>query len=251
MKAIILAAGKGSRLDPGSGEMVKCLLRLGEVTLLERTITYLRTSGIERIAVVVGFQAERVRQTGGPQIEYIENQNYAKTNSMYSLWLARHLFGEGFIVLNSDVLFHPQLLSDLLASPHEDAILISCRNSAQYGEEEMKVKVRERRLLDISKAMDPKEADGENVGIVKFGKTGAALLTKEMDALVARGELRSWAPRAFLEFTKKRTLHVIDTRGLPWTEIDFPEDYRRAQQEILPQIPAIVPLQSVVSDDEC
>jgi len=251
MKAIILAAGKGSRLDPGSGETVKCLLRLGEVTLLERTITYLRTCGIERIAVVVGFQAERVRQTGGLQIEYIENQNYAKTNSMYSLWLARHLFGEGFIVLNSDVLFHPQLLSDLLASPHEDAMLISYRNSTQYGEEEMKVKVRERRLLDISKTMDPKEADGENVGIVKFGKTGAALLTEEMEALVARGELRSWVPRAFLEFTKKRTLHVIDTRGLPWTEIDFPEDYRRAQQEILPQIPAIVPLHSVVSDDEC
>ena len=77
------------------------------------------------------------------------------------------------------------------------------------------------------------------------------MLTQEMDALVARGELRSWAPRAFLEFTKKRTLHVIDTCGLPWTEIDFPEDYRRAQQEILPQIPAIVPLHSVVSDDEC
>jgi choline kinase len=250
MKAIILAAGKGSRLDPGSGETVKCLLRLGKITLLERQITYLRASGIEHIAVVVGFQAERVREAGGPQIEYIENPNFAKTNSMYSLWLARHFFGDGFVVVNSDVLFHPQLLMGLLASPQEDAILVSYGNTTQYGEEEMKVKVRDGRLLDISKTMEPREADGENVGMVKFGKIGAAVLAQEMNALVASGELRSWAPRAFLEFAKKRSLYVVDTRGLPWTEIDFPEDYRRAQEEILPQIPAMVPLQSVAASDE-
>ena len=229
---------------------MKCLLRLGEITLLERQISYLRASGIGDIAVVVGFQAERVRQAGGPQIEYIENPIFAETNSMYSLWLARRWFGDGFVVLNSDVLFHPQLLTDLLMSPAEDAILISYRNGTQYGEEEMKVKVSAGQLLDISKSMDPDESDGENVGIVKFGKQGAAVLCGEMDALVASGALRSWAPRAFLAFAKKRTLHVVDTRGLPWIEIDFPEDYRRAQEEILTQIPAIVPLQSVATNDE-
>src|SRR5439155_6292686 len=166
MRAIILAAGKGSRLEPVSGETVKCLLGLGGITLIERQLRYLRASGISEIAVVVGFEAERIRHACGPEVEYIENPIFAETNSMYSLWLARHFFGHGFVVLNSDVFFHPQLLTDLLTARHEDAILVSYRNGTKYGDEEMKVKMNGGRLLDISKTMDPDEADGENVGIV-------------------------------------------------------------------------------------
>lgn len=237
MRAIILAAGKGSRLEPVSGESVKCLVELGGIPLIQRVLGYLRNAGIREIAVVVGFQPERIRQVCGPDIQYIENSLFAETNSLYSLWLARKFFGDGFIVMNSDVFFHPQLLSDLLTARHEDAILLSWRNDTQYGDEEMKVKVRGGRLIDISKAMDPAEADGENVGIVKFGAAGAAVLAKELDKLIAEGAKRSWAPRAFLEFTKTRHLHAVSTRGFPWIEIDFPDDLRRAQSEILPQIP--------------
>ena len=235
MKAIILAAGKGSRLDQ-SGETVKCLLKFGSSTLVELQCNSLRECGINEISVVVGFEAERVRRTCGTGIEYIENPIYEKTNSLYSLWLARHCFSDGFVVINSDVLFHPQLLSDLLTARREDALLVSYREQTEYGDEEMKVKVRAGRVLDISKDMDPAEADGENVGIVKFGPTGAKLLQEQMAPLVENGVLRSWAPRAFLEFAKRRPLHVVGTRGFPWTEIDFPQDYRRAQEEIFPQI---------------
>jgi choline kinase len=98
--------------------------------------------------------------------------------------------------------------------------------------------------------MDPEEADGENVGMVKFGATGAAVLAGELDNLVANGALRSWSPRAFLEFTKKRALHVVSTRGYPWIEIDFPEDLQRARDELLPQIPAFSTLQAVPASSE-
>jgi L-glutamine-phosphate cytidylyltransferase len=235
MKAIILAAGKGSRLDQ-SGETVKCLLKFGSFSLIELQTTYLRQCGIKEIAVVVGFEAERVRRTCGPGVEYIENSIFAETNSLYSLWLARQHYSEGFVVINSDVLFHPQLLSDLLTARREDALLISYREETEYGDEEMKVKVRGGQVAEISKDMNPAEADGENVGIVKFGPTGAQLLLEQMDPLIQNGALRSWAPRAFLEFAKRRPLHVVGTRGFPWTEIDFPQDYRRAQEEIFPQI---------------
>ena len=57
-----------------------------------------------------------------------------------------------------------------------------------------------------------------------------------MDRLVAAGGLRDWAPRAFREFAQERPLHAIGTRGFPWIEIDFPEDYRRAVRDVLPQI---------------
>jgi choline kinase len=238
MRAIILAAGKGSRLNGSSEETPKCLVKVGGVTLIERQISVLQDAGVEDITVVVGCQEDKVRRTCGHGISFVENARYAQTNSLYSLWMARALLYEGFVVLNCDVLFHPALLDDLLSARHEDALLLAYRSLTDppFGDEEMKVRVRGGRVIDISKEMAPEEADGENLGIVKFGASGAARLVEIMDRLVAAGGLRAWAPRAFREFAQVRPLHAIGTRGFPWIEIDFPEDYQRAVREILPQI---------------
>jgi L-glutamine-phosphate cytidylyltransferase len=240
MRGIILAAGKGSRLNRTAGEMPKCLVKAGDRTLLERQIAMLRGAGVDEIVVVVGCQADRVRRAGGNDVTYVENSRYAETNSMYSLWMARPLLYEGFVVLNCDVLFHPVLLSDLLSARHDNALLLAYRDADQppFGDEEMKVQVRCGRVVDMSKAMDPAEADGENLGVVKFGPEGAAELVGIMDRLVAAGGLRDWAPRAFAEFARTHPLHVIGTRGYPWIEIDFPEDYQRAVRDVLPEIEA-------------
>jgi choline kinase len=242
MKGIILAAGKGLRLNGAAGNTPKCLLEIGGVTLIERQIQALKASGIDDLVVVVGFEAERVRCAAGPEIRFIENTVYDETNSLYSLWLARDLLFDGFIVMNSDVLFHPQLLSDLINSRYDDALLVAYSNPklGQLGDEEMKIKVRGGCVVDISKSMDPLDADGENVGIVKFGPSGAKAVVEHMDALIAKGSRRDWAPRAFRNFANERALHAIDTRGYPWIEIDFPEDYRRAVNDILPEISRIV-----------
>ena len=240
MRGIILAAGKGSRLNGTAGESPKCLVEAGGLTLVERQIRVLRNAGIEDITVVVGCQAERVRRVCGHRITYVENVRYAQTNSMYSLWMARPLLYGGFVVLNCDVLFHPVLLDDLLSARHENALLLAYREKDQppFGDEEMKVKVRCGRVVDMSKVMDPAEADGENLGIVKFGSQGAATLVGIMDRLIADGGLRDWAPRAFAEFARTGPLHAIGTRGFPWIEIDFPEDYNRAIRDVLPEIEA-------------
>ena len=238
MRAIILAAGKGSRLNGNTEETPKCLVKVGGTTLIERQIAVLQDAGIDDIAIVVGCQAEKVRRTCGYDFSYVENARYAKTNSLYSLWMARALLYGGFVVLNCDVLFHPVLLEDLLSARHEDALLIAYRGPDEppFGEEEMKVKVRAGRIVDMSKDMNPLEADGENLGIVKFGARGAALLADILERRVEAGGLRDWAPRAFRDFAQIRPLHAIGTRGYPWIEIDFPEDYRRALREILPEI---------------
>ena len=140
--------------------------------------------------------------------------------------------------MNCDVLFHPQLLSDLVNAKYEDALLIAYQedDSAPLGDEEMKIKARRGRVQEIAKTLDPAEADGENLGIVKFGPEGARLLTSLLDQRVADGGLRDWAPKAFGDFAKIRALHTIGTRGYPWTEIDFPADYERAVNEVLPAI---------------
>lgn len=240
MRGIILAAGKGSRLNGNAEGTPKCLVRLGDETLVERQIRVLRTAGIEDIAVVVGCQADRVRRVCGHGVSYVENPRYAETNSLYSLWLARALLFEGFVVLNCDVLFHPVLLHDLLTARHADALLLAYREAGQppFGDEEMKVKVRCGRVQEISKDLDPADADGENLGIVRFGPEGAARLVEIMNTLVQSGSLREWAPRAFREFAQVRPLHVVGTRGFPWIEIDFPEDYQRALRDVLPEIEA-------------
>ncbi|HZR22932.1 MAG TPA: phosphocholine cytidylyltransferase family protein [Vicinamibacterales bacterium] len=240
MRGIILAAGKGSRLNGTAGDKPKCLVRVGDRTLLERQIDTLRAAGIGDIAVVVGCQAESVRLQCGGGITYIENSRFAQTNSLYSLWLARPLLDEGFVVMNCDVLFHPQLLTDLVTSRYADALLIAYQedDSEPLGDEEMKIKVRRGRVVDMSKTMPADEADGENLGILKFGPEGALILSDILDERIAAGALRDWAPRAFADFARIRPLHAIGTRGLPWTEIDFPEDYQRAVNEILPLIEA-------------
>lgn len=240
MRGVILAAGRGSRLNGTANESPKCLVEAGGMTFVERQIQSLRRAGIDEITVVVGCQADRVRRVCGHGITYVENPQYSTTNSMYSLWMARPLLYEGFVVLNCDVLFHPELLDDLLTARHENALLLAYREADQppFSDEEMKVKVRCGRVTDMSKAMDPAEADGENLGIVKFGPAGAAALVDIMDRLIDAGGVRDWAPRAFAEFAKTHPLHAIGTRGLPWIEIDFPEDYQRAVRDVLPLIEA-------------
>jgi len=237
VKGIILAAGKGSRLNGTIGDKPKCLLRVGGKTLVERQVEAFRSVGIDDIVMVVGCQAEAVRQTCGQRITYVDNTKFGQTNSLYSLWMARPLLYDGFVVMNCDVLFHPQMLRDLVTSRHEDALLISYQEDDQpLGDEEMKVKVRRGRVVDIAKTLPADDADGENVGIVKFGRDGARLLSSLMDQRVAAGGLRDWAPRAFADFARVRPLYTVGTRAYPWTEIDFPEDYERAVREILPAI---------------
>ena len=220
------------------GDKPKCLLRVGGRTLVERQIDALRSVGIDDIVVVVGCQADHVRRVCGPRITYIENSVFAQTNSLYSLWMARPLLYDGFVVMNCDVLFHPQMLGDLVTARHEDALLVAYQDdgAAPFGDEEMKVRVRRGRVAGISKTLPTDDADGENVGVVKFGPDGARLLGTLLEQRIAGGGVKDWAPRAFADFAERRPLHVVGTRGYPWTEIDFPEDYERAVREILPAI---------------
>jgi choline kinase len=188
------------------------------------------------------MQADRVPRLWA-RVTFVEHARYAQTSRMYSLWMARPLLYGGFVVLTCDVVFHPVLLDDLLCARHDDALLLAYREANQplFGDEEMKVKVRCGRVMDMSKTMDPAEADGENLGIVKFGPAGAAALVDIMDRLIAAGGVKDWAPRAFAEFAKTGPLHAVGTRGLPWIEIDFPEDYHRAVRSCRRWIPILAP----------
>jgi L-glutamine-phosphate cytidylyltransferase len=241
MRGIVLAAGKGSRLNGTAADRPKCLVELGGLTLIERQVRALETAGMHEIVVVVGCDAKRVRALCGSRVTYVENPQFAQTNSLYSLWLARALLYEGFVVLNCDVVFPPVLLEDLLASRHDAALLADYRQPSQppYGDEEMKVRIRAGRVMEMSKTLPADQAHAENLGVVKFGPESAPRLIEIMDSIVDAGGRRDWAPKAFSAFAAERPLWAIGTRGYPWIEIDFPEDYRRAVRDVLPAIEAL------------
>src|ERR1043166_6546956 len=127
MKAVILAAGRGTRLREVHGERPKCLIEVDDKTILDHQIEGLLDAGIDEIAIMVGYEKQqiirRVRKQFGhlaPPIEFIENSAFAITNNIYSLWMAREwINGDGFVCLNADVICDPQVLASAL---HTDAL---------------------------------------------------------------------------------------------------------------------------------
>jgi choline kinase len=242
MRGIILTAGVGERLRQVTGDRPKCLATVGGCTIIERQLQTLRMCGITEIGVVTGYRAADVRRVCGPSVEFVHNPRFAVTNSLYSLWLARDLLKNGCVLLNCDVVFHHQLLTDLLTAKYEDALLMAFRGRDEvYSEEEMKLRVRGGRVVEISKTMHDGDADGESIGIAKFGQAGAILLVEELNRLVSAGAIKDWAPAAFAAFSRRRTLNVVDHRGFPWIEIDSPQDYWRACTHIAPALDDPIP----------
>jgi choline kinase/GT2 family glycosyltransferase len=245
-KAVILAAGSGTRLGRIHGGLPKCLLELGGRTLIERQLDALRAVDISSIIVVVGCEADRVRGLRQRGLAFIENPRFRETDSLYSLWLARHQLPDGFVLANSDVLFDPLLLADLVNDPHEDALLISRTGDAGSGrldEEATKVKVTNGRVVDIGKELDMSDADGEYVGIAKFGPSGSRQLLDIVDGLVSRGRQQDIVPHALRELLTRQRVYAVDARR-PWIEIDFEHDLHRAATLILPAIATSSPHQS-------
>jgi choline kinase len=231
-QAIILAAGKGRRLWPYTQDLPKCLLNVGGKTIIEHQVDALYSQKVERITVVTGYLGDKVRDVLGPKAHYIENAHFGETSSMYSLWLAREVAEEGFLVINGDVLFHVDILKSLLLCPHPDALVVDF--DAILDEEEMKVMTRGERVFALSKTLP--EGNGENVGMIKFSAKGSQILFTRIGAFLQQGLNHVMVPYAVDAIASIHPLVAVPVHGLPWIEMDFPEDYQRAQEVIYPAI---------------
>jgi choline kinase len=236
--AIILAAGVGSRLRPLTQHLPKCLLEVGMQTIIDRQVTSLHQNGVTDVLVVLGFCGEQIRLHLGDRARYLENPRYEDTNSLYSLWLARDALAHGALILNSDVLALPLLFGHLLQSPAPDAVLVELGD--RFEPEDMKVRLDEGlRILDFGKDLAPEHSHGHNVGMAKFSRDSAAHLVDCLEQLVGSGHENDWAPVAFRKFARHWPLTAVSTEGLPWIEIDYPQDLARARVEIEPAILAL------------
>jgi choline kinase len=231
-RAIILAAGQGRRLWPYTEHAPKCLLNVGGKSIAEHQVEALFSQGVRRITVVTGYLGEKIQEILGEKVEYIRNERFEETSSMYSLWLAREMMKGGFLAVNGDVLFHVGILKSLLSCPHPDALAVDLE--ATLAEEEMRVSVRDGRVLALSKTLH--EPDGENVGMLKFSAEGGRVLLAKIEEILKQGLQDKMIPYAVDAIAPSYPLAAVPVSGLPWIEIDFPEDYQRAQEVIYPAI---------------
>lgn len=233
MQAIILAAGCGSRLAPVLNGKPKCLAEVGGVSLIEYQLAVLRSFGITDVCVVLGYRADQVRRVVGDRCHCIINRQYAETNSLYSLWLARNWVRDSFLLMNSDVLAHPQVYQRLLETPG-NALAYDSWSGTEA--EHMKVAFERRKLRQISKTLAVEKAQGESVGLLKFEAQAIEPLFREVEAALSIGGENQWAPAAIERLAHKRSIAGADIAGLPWVEIDYPQDWQHACQTVWPTI---------------
>lgn len=117
--ALLLAAGMGNRLRPLTDDMPKCLTQVNKKAILTRLVHSLHQYNFQRLIVIVGYFEESIRElldeiAGDITIEYIVSPEYRTTNNIYSLWLARDIIKQPFLLFESDLVFDPSLLRDML-----------------------------------------------------------------------------------------------------------------------------------------
>ena len=179
MKAIILAAGMASRLRPLTNNTPKCLLKIGERCLLQRSMDALIKNGFSEFVIVTGYLHEMIENFIAEQygksikVRFIHNEVYDSTNNIYSLWLARpEAENEDILLLDSDLLYDSEIVTLVLANEAKN-VLTLIRH--ELGEEEMKVVVdAEGSIREISKTCRVEDAAGESLGIEKMSKEIAA-----------------------------------------------------------------------------
>ena len=251
MQAIILAAGRGSRLAEHNPDgLPKCLIEFGGRSLLDRSLDLLIRLGIHQADLVVGYEADRIIDHVGklfsrPDVSFHYNPRF-ELGSVLSLWAARETLEAGVdvIVMDADVLYHPSILQTLIDTDVENCYLLD-RDFAD-GDEPVKIAVRDGLMVEFRKQLpDGLSYDtiGESVGFIRLGPECAADIAQECARFDAEGlgdAPHEEALRNVL-LRQPQSFGFEDVSGLPWIEIDFPEDVLRAENEVLPAIRAEYP----------
>lgn len=245
MKAIILAAGMGSRLGGDAETAVpKALLRFGGRSLLARHLDCLARAGVTDIVVATGFGHDDIRRElaaldAGDRVSTVFNPDFAD-GSIVTLWSAREalLHGGPVLLMDADVLYPCGLLRRLTGSGHENCVIFD--RDFEPGEEPFKVWVRDGEIVDFRKWSDV-SADfrAEWVGFVKFSPDIAGRLAARVRSRIENGGRREpceEALRDIMLYECPGSFGYEDITGTPWIEIDFPSDVARAEREILPRI---------------
>lgn len=225
--AVILAAGLGRRLQPLTDDRPKTLLEVGEKPILGHIFDALAENGYDYVTMVVGFEAEQIREYCQSFSEFsftfVHNEDYASTNNLYSLWLARNRLGDGFTLINADTVFPPTVLQRLTEA-NGSALVVD--KEKDLGSEEMAVDIDGGELVDIGKEL---AGDGEYIGVAKFDSEDASRLVEYLDAFIEDGRTGEWYEHAFQSLFEDVEIGYVDVTG-EWIEIDDADDLKEGRE---------------------
>ena len=231
MKAVILAAGMGRRLQEASGGMPKSMINIGNKTLIHRQINSCLDAGVTEFVIVLGFKKGHLRShileiLNEEQVVFVENPIYGSTNTLYSLWLTRDYLNDDFIYFNADVIFKSDLVKKITSESSHSQLLLETKSC---GEEEVKMVVdKDNRIHKIGKKLAVSECAGEFIGVGKFAKEVLSDFIEELSIGVNSGQENNFFEFAVDKILGRHSLYAVSTDGLPCVEIDFPEDLERA-----------------------
>lgn len=231
MKALILAAGLGTRLAPITNDRPKSLVPVNGQSILFKQIDNLHRSGIYNITIVSGYKADMLEKTvheKHPEIQIIESVNYAETNNMYSAYIARDImYNHEFLMMNADVFYDPSVIAALMKYKGKDAIVTDI---GTYLEESMKVVEKDGRLVRISKTVAPEDALGASIDIYKFSAEGSrAFFDKCAEYIEDKKELKLWSEVALNDILAEVEFNACPLNGR-WVEIDSHDDLAAAEK---------------------
>ncbi|HKK16949.1 MAG TPA: phosphocholine cytidylyltransferase family protein [Gammaproteobacteria bacterium] len=248
MKTIILAAGIGQRLGEVPGDRPKCLLEFGGTSLLQRHLDILSHYGLTDIIIVTGYQAamidDSVRQSGYvSRVRTVHNAQYSDGSLISMLSGLRSLENdEDLLLMDADVLYDHRMVQRLLDSSHDNCFLLD--REFEPGDEPVKLCVLDDCLVEFRKKIDDNlkfDLQGESVGFFRFNRETATQLVASAEKYLSQGMDQQPYEECIRDILldNPSRFGYEDVTGLPWIEIDFPDDVIRAEQEILPRITRI------------
>lgn len=231
MKAVILAAGLGSRLRPITNEVPKCMVPVNGIRIIDKQIDNLLQNGVTDIYVVDGYKAEILSdhlKEFFPQIHIVSNPHYAETNNMYSLYLTEnYVKAEEFLLMNSDVYYDANIIEGMLKGNNQSKI--ACDRSG-YMEESMKITLDGDKINHISKKITSKEYFAVSIDVYRISSDDSKTLFAEIEeTIIGRKDKNSWTEVALDHIFKKANFKPFVIEGR-WFEIDNHDDLHRAEE---------------------
>lgn len=227
MKALLLAAGRGTRISRHLNGKPKCTVDIGNGTpLIQYTIDRLKEKGINEIAVVTGYNNHVIEDLLMDQnISFYFNPFYDVTNSIASAWFARDFIkDDDILIMNADVFCEEKLYDEILAIKTSPVVIY---DTSRIEEADYKFYCENGIVKKYGKELSADETSGEYVGIAKFSKDFNDIFMKQMIEMINTQQHSVWWENVLYSLTNDIPLNVYDVSGKFWAEVDYIEDYKR------------------------
>lgn len=225
MKALLMAAGKGTRISRYIEGKPKCTVNIGGISLIEYTIKELISHGITEIGMVLGYRSEVIKELlKDYDITYFNNYFYDVTNSIASAWFAKDFLSGDMLMMNADVYLEPELFEEVLKDKNSPVLF---SDSSRKEEADYKFYYEGNELIKFGKELSGEDISGEYIGAAKIEAAFVEKYMERLTELIADGNHGMWWEDVLYSFVTDRAVYVKDIKGKFWAEVDYIEDYER------------------------